>query len=261
MVDISQNATGRLLFEKKSDPIAILVPSGAALAALVMSPCFVFLGPPKDMSRSESILVGFACIFASIALSIVAYVIWKTSVLVYENCIYKITPLRCTQLYYDQVEELSYSISREYAGQLYVGTQYFFNLYSKKKSVEFRITLKKDRDQELDILLTFISENIAKQLLDQLAEKEKAPWGENIRFANDGLEYRFESLWHTLPYNLVGNCEIDRGIFYLRAIDSNFPVAHANTIAPNFFPGLIVFKKMCNPEAPSKPWVFPGENN
>lgn len=239
-----QQELGSLLFERRSQFRSIA-------PLIVVSVILMFFGvqflvqlysnvPLNKKEANEALVFGYGGCLLFVVVGFAAFFRWKTSLRVHRHGISRSTPFGTTDLRFEAIDSLSYRCVRQYAEGVYVGTQFFFHFGFGTKSFYFGVVLKKDSDVELEALRDLISRIIAEDLSYQLAQLGSVLWTSRLRFTNDGLEYRQQENWHLLPYQQIGSCDIDNGNFYLREIDSEFPLMHEDIGAPNFYPGLVV---------------------
>ena len=191
----------------------------------------------------------FAC-FGGLLILGVAYTQWKSVVEIHQRGVRKVTPWGASEMLFEDLDFLTYNQTKQYLQGIYVGTNYYFQLGVKKRTLYLNITLKKERDDQLADVLQLAILNVAKKISQQLDTEGEASWTNRIRFVRNGIDYLVLSEWHHLPFSRFSECSIEQGVFQLREQDSEDPLIQINTDSPNFYPGLHLLQEKLAGEVP-----------
>lgn len=241
---------GRILFQRKGQTIVLVVLWGLALALAGVSIVAIIGGAQGGD--------GFVVLTGLLLLILVGLCGWgivaqrRSLFRCHERGVYSRGAFSENELRYEEVDEFTYSATRQYYNGVYIGTALnivFKSLRGEKpKTIKFGRSVK-NADDELQELSNHVSQVLGSRMLRQVAAGERVKWTDNLTFVPDGIEYRPSGLVGRkeavlLPFSQVGGFNIDQGTFHLWEAGKTKAVMKEQANAKNFFPGFFALQAM-----------------
>lgn len=247
---------GRILFSRPPSRTWLFLSAASAVVCLVLGGLLVVSGLRKD---SELIVFGAVLLAASPLLALAAAYCLVALFRCQEWGVYQRGLFGSRQLLYKQVASFAYSATRHYHNGVYTGTHLsmrFTPFPGAGAPISYTETVR-GGDQDLDSLREFVSNVIANQMHQRLANGETVPWTANLSFTPQGITYRPAGFLGRkepvfLPYEKYGGYNLDQGVFYLFAKDAPKAVLSESVSEANFFPGFHLLLLLLHAEAGSE---------
>jgi len=243
-----QHRLGPVLFERHRDAKSLSVFLVIGCLALAAGTMFLAISPFAKSQKEliEGLGMGGGGVFVAAVIGAVCWFEWNSILRCHRQGISKTTPLGTYEVRYEDIESFSYRKSAQFYQGIYIGTGYHLGFTPRRavgsRSFHVTVTQRKDQDISIEDLRNYVASRIAEAMLDELERTGSLAWTQNMRFVHSGVEYLGKPNWQLLPFDRVGRRVIIEGIFYLRDLDADFPVAYAHDIYPNFYPGLLVLE-------------------
>ncbi|HEY7309748.1 MAG TPA: hypothetical protein VH643_10355 [Gemmataceae bacterium] len=173
---------------------------------------------------------------------------------------------RWTQLHYDDVETMTWKVTRVFINGGYAGTLHQVSLRSAREgqpTVNFThshretgvSSIYRDAPNEIENICNGIARTIAGRMAERLERGEEVKWTNGLRLHRGGIRvFNSSKNWEDVPWERVARVDITEGAFNLWVEGEARSKARASTAWPNFHAGyLLVVMRLRGQHLPAKP--------
>lgn len=242
---------GRILFQRKSKPITIVI-----LIALAVILPLVGLGFVLFPTQTEMFVAGMIMILAGPLLGLAAYSCWKSNFRCHEWGVYQSGMTGEKRLMYNEVASFSYAATRHYHNGAYTGTQLQLSFQplpgAKSGAINFGTSVNNE-DADIEQLRDFVSRVVSARMANELGEGRPVQWTKNMVFMPQGIQYTPSGFFgkgqtQFLPHENYGGWNMDQGVFYLFERGKPKSVMSENVGEANFYPGFFLLLDLYHSE-------------
>jgi hypothetical protein len=232
---------GRLLFERRSSGGLALGLLGAMIGGVVGT-IFVF---QRDLRPVGSLVLLGAGVAA-----VLGVLFGKYAFRCYERGLVRFRGRNELRMAYAEIVQFDYSATRMFHNGIYSGTSFSLAFRSPGATIRYSTHIK-SADADLEELRDHIAKVIASRMFCQLREGKPVPWGSDVVFLPQGLQFRRPKMLglssgsgEILPYDQIRGTNMEQGVLYFFSKAAPKAVFSKQVASPNFFPGLFLLLTM-----------------
>ncbi len=247
----SNSDLGRVLFERRSGPVGVILCGVTGVALGVLACVFVWLGFMTQDVITLGVglvlgLLGSTCLFAGMRLR-------KLVLRCHERGLQRVMMTGSRTLPFEAVEVFSFEKRRNYSHGRYTGTTYTVVFADRSREIGdgiFYSTTVRNRDEELEEFRDRAATHIARRMARTFARHRHVQWTPELWFRGTALEYVRKRRWFgpstsvLVPLNSITDFEVREGLFYIWTNSQERAAATIKTSSPNFYAGLVLFESL-----------------